>query len=171
MRKKHIPEHKFKMDMTPMIDVVFQLMIFFMCTIKFKTLEGKLSAYLPKDVGVNSSDAEPLEKVDVIIKLVKEGSKLHPYKNANWDGQGPFKYGPDRVVQYKVGSKEMTDLSELGDRLKKLYDATPERAATIEPHNGVVYGDLVSVLDQAIIAGFRDITFKGAPIERKPKRP
>ena len=43
-----------KMDMTPMIDVVFQLMIFFMCTIKFKTLEGKLTAYLPKDVGVNT---------------------------------------------------------------------------------------------------------------------
>ena len=29
-------------DMTPMIDVTFQLIIFFICTIKFKTLEGKL---------------------------------------------------------------------------------------------------------------------------------
>jgi len=171
MRKKHIPKHDFKIDMTPMIDVVFQLMIFFMCTIKFKTLEGKLSAYLPKDVGVNSSDAEPLEKVDIILKLVREGSKLHPYKDVAWNGEGPFKYGPDRIVQYKVGSKEMTDLSELGDRLKKLYEATPDRAATIDSYTGVVYGDLVAVLDQALIAGFRDITFKGAREERKPKSP
>ena len=171
MRKKHIPEHNFKIDMTPMIDVVFQLMIFFMCTIKFKTLEGKLSAYLPKDVGVNSSDAEPLEKVDIIIKRVREGSKIHPYKNIPWPGQGPFKYGPDRVVQYKVGSKEMTDIGELGDRLKKLHEATPERAATIDSYPGVVYADLVAVLDQALIAGFRDITFKGARQEPKPKAP
>ena len=41
------------LPMTPMIDVTFLLLIFFMCTLKFKTLEGKLAAYLPKDVGVN----------------------------------------------------------------------------------------------------------------------
>jgi biopolymer transport protein ExbD len=171
MRKKHIPKHDFKIDMTPMIDVVFQLMIFFMCTIKFKTLEGKLSAYLPKDVGVNSSDAEPLEKVDILIKMVRDGSKLNPLDDLPWKGQGPFRYGPDRVVRYKVGSKEITDLGELGERLTKLYEATPERAATIDSYPGVVYADLVAVLDQALIAGFRDITFKCAREERKPKRP
>ena len=47
------PQDEIKQDMTPMIYVVFQLMIFFMSTIKFKTMEGKLSAYLPKDVGVD----------------------------------------------------------------------------------------------------------------------
>ncbi len=52
-----------EMEMTPMIDVTFLLLIFFMCTLKFKTLEGKLAAYLPKDVGVNQTDAEPIEKV------------------------------------------------------------------------------------------------------------
>ena len=157
-----VPEYKFKMDMTPMIDVVFQLMIFFMCTIKFKTLEGKLSAYLPKDVGVNSSDAEPLEKVDIILKQVKEGSKRHPFKDLPWSGTGPFKYGPDRVVSYKVGSKEMKDLEDLKARLKILHEATPERAATIDSYPGVVYGDMVSVLDVTVQAGFTDITFKGA---------
>ena len=38
------------MDMTPMIDVVFLLIIFFLC-IDFKILEAKLPAYLPKDKG------------------------------------------------------------------------------------------------------------------------
>ena len=56
-----IAEEEYKMEMTPMIDVTFLLLIFFLLTIKFKVLEGKLAAYLPKDVGVNSSPAEPKE--------------------------------------------------------------------------------------------------------------
>ena len=44
-----------EIDLTPMIDVTFQLLIFFICTLKFKTLEGKLETELPKDVGVNAA--------------------------------------------------------------------------------------------------------------------
>jgi len=161
-KKRAPPPHDFRLDMTPMVDVVFQLMIFFLCTIKFKSLEGKLSAYLPKGVGVNSSAATPLQRVDVIIKMVNEGSKLHPFKDEPWSGQGPFKYGPDRVVAFRVGAKEMRDLEELGERLAVLHAATPERGVTIDSLQGVVYADLVAVLDRAVLAGFDDITFKGA---------
>jgi biopolymer transport protein ExbD len=150
------------MDMTPMIDVVFQLMIFFMCTIQFKTLEGKLSAYLPKDVGPNPSDARPLDKVDVVILVEEEGTKLHPYRNALWDGEGPFRYATDRVLTYRVGTKEARDLAELSARLAVLHAATPERGLTIDARAGVVYADMVAVLDTAVLAGFAEITFKGA---------
>ncbi len=60
-RRRHGENSEPVLEMTPMIDVTFQLLIFFMCTIKFKVLEGKLAAYLPKDVGVNTSPAEPIE--------------------------------------------------------------------------------------------------------------
>ena len=40
-----------EMDMTPMIDIVFQLLIFFLLSAKFISLEGQLSSYLPKDRG------------------------------------------------------------------------------------------------------------------------
>ena len=54
------------MEMTPMIDVTFLLLIFFLCTIKFKTLEGKLSAYLPEGRGrEHQPRAEPKEKVEI----------------------------------------------------------------------------------------------------------
>ncbi|MEL6716433.1 MAG: biopolymer transporter ExbD, partial [Planctomycetota bacterium] len=43
-----IADEKHELEMTPMIDVTFLLLIFFMCTLKFKVLEGKLGAYLPK---------------------------------------------------------------------------------------------------------------------------
>ena len=39
-------------NMTPMIDVVFQLLIFFMLSMHFKEVEGKLLSQLPKDKGL-----------------------------------------------------------------------------------------------------------------------
>ena len=154
-----------KMDMTPMIDVVFQLMIFFCCTIKFKTLEGKLQAYLPKEVGANPVAAElQLEKVDIVIKVLVEGQKLHPYRDAPWES-GPFRYGPDRVLQFQVNSSTFTDPEDLLARLKALHAAQPERAATIDPRNKplpATYSDIVLVLNMAVLAGFTDISFKGS---------
>ena len=41
-----------KPNMTPMIDVVFQLLIFFLVNMKFKTLDMKIEAFLPKDRGL-----------------------------------------------------------------------------------------------------------------------
>ena len=37
-----------------MIDVVFLLLIFFMCASKFRIPEGALRAYLPKDSGTGT---------------------------------------------------------------------------------------------------------------------
>ena len=47
-----------EMDMTPMIDVVFLMIIFFIC-IDFKVLESKLPAYMPKDKGSSPTVAPP----------------------------------------------------------------------------------------------------------------
>ncbi len=40
-----------RLDMTPMVDIVFQLLIFFMLAARFRSEEGKLVAHLPKDRG------------------------------------------------------------------------------------------------------------------------
>ena len=70
---RELAERESRLDMTPMIDVTFLLLIFFMCTLKFKTLDGKLSAYLPKDVGVNTTPAEPKEKIEIRMDLKAPG--------------------------------------------------------------------------------------------------
>ncbi len=159
-QKPGVPE-EMKGDMTPMIDVVFQLLIFFMLTIKFKTLEGKLAAYLPKDVGVNTSPAEPKEKVEIKLKVEKEGAKLHPRDDVPWSGTGPYRFGPDRIVKYSIGPKSTTRLEEAAQRLKELYKADPEQPATIDPYPGTVYADVVLILDEAIKVGYKDISFVG----------
>jgi biopolymer transport protein ExbD len=151
-----------KGDMTPMIDVVFQLLIFFMLTIEFKQLEGKLSAYLPKDVGVNTSQAEPKEKVEIVLRVATEGTKLDPVNNMPWSGEGPFRYGDDRKIDISIGPKTTRDLEEVKRRLKDLRLQDPERPATIDPHPGTVYEDVIKVLDVVLLADYTDVTFIGA---------
>jgi len=165
---KQLNEDKSELEMTPMIDVTFLLLIFFMCTIKFKTLEGKLAAYLPKDVGVNTSEAEPKEKVEVKLKVLKEGSKRDPNDiDEPWAGQGAFQYGPDRVIQYSIGPMKTQSLNTVAKRLEDYYETDPERGMTIDPLPPAVNADVMRVLDRALQAGFTDITFLGAPTPKE----
>ena len=55
------------LNMTPMIDIVFQLLIFFMLTLQFKEVEGKLMSVLPKDKGPVPGPALVIDEVRIII--------------------------------------------------------------------------------------------------------
>src|SRR6185295_3391609 len=46
-----------EINVTAMVDVIFCLCIFFMCSFHFKQLEGKIDAWMPKEKGPN-----PLER-------------------------------------------------------------------------------------------------------------
>ena len=168
---KALAREECEMQMTPMIDVVFLLLIFFMCTLKFKTLEGKLSAYLPKDVGVNTDEAEPIEKIEILMRVKNDGVKMRPdgtaYTKDDELQRRRFVYDDSRVVEYSVGPNRTRDIKELSKRLRKAHkdrvamgqDKIP---ATIDARPGTIYADVVKVLDAAVEAGFTDITFVGA---------
>ena len=46
-------------NVVPMVDVIFCLCVFFMCSMKFKEMEGKFDSWLPKDKG----QATPMSEV------------------------------------------------------------------------------------------------------------
>ena len=72
-RRRRAPGLDPKVDeapMTPMIDIVFQLLIFFMLTMQFKEVEGKLISQLPKDRGL------PKKVFDFQIQSAKTAGKL-----------------------------------------------------------------------------------------------
>ena len=48
---KELNDEVVELEMTPMIDVTFLLLIFFIVTLNFRTLEGRLDANLPKENG------------------------------------------------------------------------------------------------------------------------
>ena len=153
------------MEMTPMIDFVFLLLIFFLCTLKFKLLEGKLSAYLPKDVGVNTAPAEPKEKVEITIHVKDSGKKLFaaaPDQGMPWDGSANRRFIYDgRKLTFQLGPRKTAKMDELGDWLNDHFKKDPEASTTIDCRPGTVYGDMVPVLDALVDAGFDSVTFVG----------
>ena len=58
-------------NLTPMIDVVFLLIIFFMVGSNFNPSEGRIELEVPKVSGVNTLVAPPQSK---IIQVTKEGA-------------------------------------------------------------------------------------------------
>jgi biopolymer transport protein ExbD len=75
-KNKHIKDEA-EMSMTPMIDIVFQLLIFFLVSAKFITFEGQLSSYLPKDRGLQSSFSQiDLANVSFFLQWLPDEQKV-----------------------------------------------------------------------------------------------
>ena len=175
-RRKHSPEGiELGIDMTPMIDVTFQLIIFFMCNIKFRMLEGKLQTYLPKDVGVNPTQHESvLEKIDVrIVRTVaKNDLRLDDLKNfKSWADAGGTTMDQIQILLQGTPVKDLDTLRAQLDqiRLRMPPPADPRDEDTLkmnlEPMPGVLYEDVVQVVDVALAAKFTSLTFRGVPID------
>lgn len=156
-----------KMEMTPMIDVTFLLLIFFLCSIKFKILEGKLQTYLPKDVGVNTTPIDKmLEKIDIrIIRKDQNQDFTNRDVYAAWRQGG---WSEDQVDLYLQGQK-VTGLNDLARQLKEYRKNVPlppdgeedTLKMNLEAMNGCIYEDIVKVVDVALAAKFTSITFRG----------
>ena len=166
-----IAREESKLEMTPMIDVTFLLLIFFMCTIKFKTLEGKLDAFLPKGQGVNPTEAPAVEAIQLEINLVKPGQRIQGAAYAAngqvipYDGECEF-HLLNHEVSYRLGRQTFpgttAGLEDLLRELKSIQAAQPERPIQLKPTGEVVHGDVITVLDGLMLEGVTDVTIVGA---------
>jgi biopolymer transport protein ExbD len=79
-------------NVTPLIDIIFCLCLFFLCSLKFKQLEGKMDAWLPKDVGTRDAPVKkvPLDEIRIFVRLDASG-----------------------VERLAYGAREVADLDEL----------------------------------------------------------
>ena len=61
-------ENPVAINVVPMVDVIFCLCVFFMCSFKFKQLEGKFDSWLPKGKGTGGpSDSMIIEEIRVAL--------------------------------------------------------------------------------------------------------
>ena len=170
-KKRHLDDasEEAKMNMTPMIDVVFLLIIFFLC-IDFRILEAKLPAYLPHDRGGSPPTQEPREQLRVKIVLDNWGTKVErPFQPANKQRKAYWLDG--HSVTYTVGPKAVDSLDELRDELARIKPdswVTDPRTGkrklvpvVVEPGTGAVYADVAPTVDTILSAGFQDIHFGG----------
>lgn len=166
--KEMINETKAELSLAAMIDVVFLLLIFFILASRFRSTEGDLKAYLPKDRGQGTS-TPTIDLYDVRLKLLwwdgqnrpttdpkighvvlKVGREVYESK-VRWDTvtrrNEPFpdwKYCLDKLVDFKRGYK--------GRGKKGL-------PVIIDARKQVPWKHVVAALDTCVLAGIEDITF------------
>ena len=170
-------QEEVKPDMTPMIDVVFLMIIFFIC-IDFKVLESKLPAYLPKDKGSQSTVVEPQEQLSVKIHVETAGTPV--YKEGvtagaiNPNSGRPYRFKlVDHKVRWEVGPKPLYNLQDVEKELARIAQdpasQVPDKetggrklmGCVIEAYPGTYYEDVAKTADACHAAGFQEINFGG----------
>jgi len=123
--------------MTPLIDVVFQLLIFFICATTGHIRELILPADLAAGVGTES--VEPVEKPlgEVWVRLRRDG---------------------DRTIS-KVENTDYDDAAQLAQVLRALSEAAPEIPVILEVADDVPLGDVVRAYDLCRAGGFQSVSF------------
>jgi len=138
-----------RLHLTPMIDVTFLLLIFFMCSIKFKRLDGTLATYLPREAGVNASDHYKQDLERIVLYLEKDDLKS--------EGFTVTLNRTQRVVA----------LGELCALMKSIRSEDPEAKAACHTAKGVLHGQVVAVVNECLRAGIREIEFKGIRLSER----
>lgn len=170
MARKKKKFEEIKPDMTPMIDVTFLLLIFFIVTLKFKILEGRLDAALPKDRGTSNAPAEEIEKIDILMFVAEPGT-LEKEVNPKTGRESDLRMFKDRLIRLEVGAKKFRfdPIQEFPEELRTFLKAglaggtydVAETPVSIDARKGVVYGDVIRVLDVVIEEQFEKVSFAG----------
>jgi len=163
-------DDEFRTDMTPMIDVVFLLIVFFLC-IEFKVLEARLDAFLPTDRGSQPRSVQPKEQLVVRVHVAEEGREAR-------DRGRPGRYRlVGHRVRVEVGAVPCPDLAACETELRRLArdpamqvpDANQglrPMPLVVEGFAGTRYDDIARTADLCRAAGFHDITFGGGVAPR-----
>lgn len=158
------------MDFTSMIDVTFQLLIFFMLTLKFKILEGKLESLLPLDKGLSNKEVTiEFEDVEIVLKVLEEDkAKDSAQRRVRYFRNGsntPF--GTSTSTWDKDKKQFVCDPPDTLVRIKAHLDsvrtASKESKAKINAWPEVPHDRVVNVLNMMVEAGFTDISYSGIP--------
>lgn len=135
--------------MTPMIDIVFLLLIFFVVTASGQVREALLPAELAAS-GAIASDVLPAEpqplEVEVWLKLIHRPEQ--------------------QQTQVDMNGTLYTDLKQLKVILRTLAELGPENPVILDIAGNVPLGDVVDVYDTCQAAGFDSVSFAADPPKR-----
>ncbi|MFM1802479.1 MAG: hypothetical protein RJA81_1831 [Planctomycetota bacterium] len=145
IRKSSREESKISVEMTPMIDVVFQLLIFFMFTFKIVSVEGEFAITMPAaeqgSAAPTSENITALPDIQVVLSASETGE----------------------LAGIQVGDSEVKTLEELATTLQAIVGDDPELASDVElqinaPDN-LKYGYVVGTINAAAKVRIQKIKF------------
>lgn len=162
MAKAQREDDEMQIDMTPMIDIIFLLLIFFILTSKFVPDEKFLVSILPTDKGTASVSASPVEKEEIHIRVYPAqftpGHQPSVYDKAWKDTRDVSK------AKYQIGNLNFIEISgadlmeragtKVNSALDNVHGYITTHLATFE--QGGVRKDLPPI----IIHGFTGLPWK-----------
>ena len=123
--------------MTPMIDVVFQLLIFFLCTASFAMSEQSLPTMLPPTGAATYQPTKEVQELELIrIALSQRGGEL----------------------KIEINGTRIDGVTELRDRLRQII-ALANLPTVLDIGPEVELGNVVAVYDSCLAVGLHDIHF------------
>ena len=172
-RRKRPEDPDTTIDMTPMIDIVFNLLIFFMCATKFRTEEGLIEAFLPKGLGTASANqTDPIDLGIVRIKLLWVDASGRPVEGK----KGLVVLKIDESVFNAPGDLEAlasphlspvwADLHQRLVEFKAAYDGVSANGlpVIIDARKQIPTKYVIATLNEVIRAKVKDVTFAAPAI-------
>jgi biopolymer transport protein ExbD len=160
------------MNMTPMIDIVFQLILFFLFSIHFKSLEFRIESSLPKDRGLKATPTlvTPIPSIKVALFRINADDAEKAYtkiKVANSEVILPkTKWTGKNSLDKQMEDVRDIEFAKVEGKIRELLKAAPEFKGEIDtpaPFGGSVpHADVVRVLDCFLAAGVKEVNFTGA---------
>ena len=125
-------ENPVAINVVPMVDVIFCLCVFFMCSLKFKQLEGLFDSWLPKAYGVGAAGAVPTLIEEIRVAMT-------------------FDEKTGRTVR-QLGSRRVEDDATLQRLIKDAHDDyvrldKPDTPVTIDAEATVPWREVVTVMN------------------------
>jgi biopolymer transport protein ExbD len=151
-----------QLEITPMIDVTFLLLIFFMCSIKFKQLEGKLDSYLPKDTGVTATNILEIPDEPIRVQLRVGGGKTKITVNGKTVANLTIPKAPQTTADEQQ-LKTLIPLDDLRVQVGTIHRQNPELKCIIDPDERVPNMHVIAALDACLAAGIENINFTIPP--------
>jgi biopolymer transport protein ExbD len=139
-------------NVTAMVDVIFCLCIFFMCSFHFKQLEGKIDSWLPKDRGIFNND--PTFDNEMVKEEIRVVMTWDPRSNVT-------QRKVMRVTNWVESDQELVRaIVGMAEDYKKVQNNT--FPLIIDAHPDVPWQEVVHVMDLCRQNGLERIEF-GAP--------
>ncbi len=150
MIQRRVEEEKVSLRLTPMIDVIFLLLIFFMYSARFRTLEGQLGVQLPTGRASTRLQQELEREVKFItLSLRWDGSRSKVFLEGNEFEEA----ASDKVFGY-LGLK-----GALTEKLLRLKAMIPNATVIIDSDPEVPMEYLVGAVNSCVRAGWEKVSF------------
>ena len=148
----HTSRHALEVSMTPMIDVVFLLLIFFVCTASFQMPES----ILPSNLQLPGTSNEPapldLDKVElerIVVRITGSRNGISASRALD---------GPSQI-RYTLNDQPCESLTQLGELLRRLARIDASLPVVLDIAGEVPLGSAIDVYDACRLARFEQIQF------------